>query len=295
MKEMAKLLCVVFVLLFASNADGSDLPPLAVINDDSVTVTIGNGTLQIQYPFSTFWMAGRTQMLILKGEILAGGGSAGTISSLGFDVSSYDTIMLHGFNIRLRNTEKDGLTEWITDSMSNGYSGQYRITGNGWQMIALQNAFFYKGGNLLIEICYTNGTSSNFSKVYGTQELNTPWRIFTYNADNSEGCLFAVHATSNTRPNTRLIIHPGVAATGTVKTVPLKIYPNPASGDVFLESANGIDRIRIIDFNGKEIATLEGINSVRYRLELTDFTSGIYFVEVTGSYGDRDSKVLVVR
>ena len=52
------------------------------------TITVGNGTATTSYPYLTFWMDGRTQLLYTAAQIQAAGGSAGQISSMGFNVSS---------------------------------------------------------------------------------------------------------------------------------------------------------------------------------------------------------------
>ena len=53
-----------------------------------VTVTIGTGTSSCSYPYTTYWMDGRTQMLFSAAEIAAAGGSTGAISTIGFNVYS---------------------------------------------------------------------------------------------------------------------------------------------------------------------------------------------------------------
>jgi len=57
----------------------------------AVTVTIGTGTTSSNYPFTTYWMDGRTQMLYPASEITANGGVAGNITSIAFNVISNST------------------------------------------------------------------------------------------------------------------------------------------------------------------------------------------------------------
>ena len=74
------------------------------LNLQAVTVTIGTGTASSNYPFTTYWMDGRTQILLTSSEILANGGVPGTIQNIAFNVISNSTQAMNGFNIRMQNT-----------------------------------------------------------------------------------------------------------------------------------------------------------------------------------------------
>ena len=78
------------------------------------TVTIGSGTTTAGYPYYTFYQDSRTQLLYTAAQITAAGGTPGIISSLGFNVSSFATQTMNGFNIRFQNTALSSITGWVT-------------------------------------------------------------------------------------------------------------------------------------------------------------------------------------
>ena len=60
-----------------------------------IYVTVGTGTTTVSYPYLTYWMDGRTQLLYSAAAITASGGSPGQISQIGFDVSSYSSQVMN--------------------------------------------------------------------------------------------------------------------------------------------------------------------------------------------------------
>ena len=112
------------------------------------TVTIGTGTSGCSYPYTTYWMDGRTQMLFSAAEIAAAGGSAGAISTIGFNVYSYATQTMNNFAVRFMNTTATSITGWVNSGMTTCFTGSYAVPGTGWQMITMQTPFIYDGTNL---------------------------------------------------------------------------------------------------------------------------------------------------
>ena len=179
------------------------------------TVTIGTGTSTVGYPYETLWMDARTQMLYTAAEITAGGGSPGSISTIGFNVQSYNNYLMNGFNIRLQNTTATSLSGYVTSGWTTCYTGTYSVPGNGWQMITLQTPFVWDGSNLLVEVCFDNTNWSGNSYVYAT---STSGNSVAYEyGDNAAGCSFTSYTTTSLRPNFRFVVTPYVGSlTGTV-------------------------------------------------------------------------------
>jgi hypothetical protein len=171
------------------------------------TITVGAGTTSCSYPFSTYWMDGRTQMLYHADEILAAGGSPGMISKIGFNVFSYNPYLMNGFNVRMMNTTMTGISTWVTSGLSDCYSGTYTVPGVGWQEIALQTPFAYDGTNLLVEICFDNATYYYDSYVYGSA---SPGNCFYYYTDlpTASGCDLAIGSETPYRPDINFIVLP---------------------------------------------------------------------------------------
>jgi hypothetical protein len=72
------------------------------------------------------------------------------------------------------------------------------------------------------------------------------------------------------------------------------LYPNPARDEATLISQRKLKSIIIIGVDGKIYANLKGSNSNLFRINLSDFESGVYNVQLVGRSGERSCKKLVV-
>jgi hypothetical protein len=179
-------------------------------------LTIGSGTVSCNYPYTTYWRAGRTQLLYTAAQLTAAGATPGTITSLGFDVYSYSSQTMQSFNIKMMNTSLVTLSGWVT-GLQNCYTGTYSVPGTGWQMITLQTPFYWDGTNVILEICYgDNASYTSYSYVNGTTAPDG--QIKSYCLDNYTGCNYVgPSAIGNTGlPNLRFILQPAFGTlTGT--------------------------------------------------------------------------------
>ncbi len=163
---------------------------------------IGTGTTETGYPFYTYYMGSRTQMLYLASEIMATGSpSSFTITKLGFDITSYSSQIMTGFTIKMGHTSLSALTGWATTGMTTVYQGNYAITSSGIVDIPLSTQFIWNGtSNILVEVCFgNNGSYTSNSNVKGT---NATGRVWHNHADNYAGCSgTAVGAVQSLLPN----------------------------------------------------------------------------------------------
>ncbi|MCU0372981.1 MAG: hypothetical protein MUE56_07030, partial [Ignavibacteria bacterium] len=137
-----------------------------------VDVCIGTGTSPSNYPYTTFWMDGRTQMLFTAAELVAGGaGPNNWITKIGFNVITAAPQVMNGFNVRFQHTTATSLTGFVASGWTTAYTGTYAVPGTGWQYITFTQpyAFTYNGtSNLLVEICYDNSSYTSYSTVNAT-------------------------------------------------------------------------------------------------------------------------------
>ncbi|MEO9533239.1 MAG: T9SS type A sorting domain-containing protein [Crocinitomicaceae bacterium] len=78
----------------------------------------------------------------------------------------------------------------------------------------------------------------------------------------------------------------------------LKVYPNPANNAVFIsipQTAVGSTTVQIKDLSGKTIYTLETASKSLLKVNIEDFTKGIYLVELTDSHHQRFIQKLIVQ
>jgi len=167
------------------------------------TVTIGTGTTAQGWPYYTYYMDSRTQMLYTASEITAGGGSAGAISTIGFNVSTRASQAMNGFQIKMKNTTATSLSSGWQTGLTTVYSGTYTVPATGWQMITLQTPFNWSGSNLVIEICYNNSSYSSNSTVYCTSVSNMTQHNH-FDGSATSGCDATTTGIQSYRPNLRL-------------------------------------------------------------------------------------------
>ncbi|MFZ4592193.1 MAG: hypothetical protein ACOYN6_14420, partial [Ignavibacteria bacterium] len=107
------------------NADSTALYKFKIIN--LTNVCIGTGTTSSNYPFTTFWMDGRTQILFTAAELTAAGiGVNASITKIGFNVLTADPTAMSGFNVKFQATTQTSLTAFVTTgTWFTGFSGSY--------------------------------------------------------------------------------------------------------------------------------------------------------------------------
>jgi hypothetical protein len=254
------------------------------------TITIGSGTKSCNYPFTTFWSSGRTQMLYTTDEILTAGGSQGVIKKIGFEVHTFDSIPMNDFNISMRNISENSLQVWVTDSMSACYSGTCEVKGTGWKMILLQHPFNYDGRNLLVEICYTNSESSNFSPVSGS---DSPQHILTYYADGMPGCTLSATFQVTARPDIRIIEMPTLGIATDELPGSLKMYPNPADDIIELKSKIPLNEVLLINLAGQVVYDAKDNLNATIDISTAGLPEGIYFIKAITDKGVESGKISI--
>ena len=91
------------------NADSTAMYKFKIIN--LTYVCVGSGTTSSNYPFTTFWMDGRTQILYTAAELTAAGiGPNSAITKIGFNVLTASTQVMSGFNVKFQATSQTSLT-----------------------------------------------------------------------------------------------------------------------------------------------------------------------------------------
>ncbi|MCE1164519.1 MAG: S8 family peptidase [Bacteroidetes bacterium] len=285
------------------NADSTALNTFKIINQ--FNACIGTGTTSSNYPFTTYWMAGRTQMLFTASELNAAGVTSGnSIMKLGFNVISNSTQLMNGFNIRYQLTTQSSLTGWVTSGWTTGYSGTYSVPGTGWQYIDMTAPYFTYNGtsNLLIEVCYTNTSYTSYTTVNSTAAAGM---TYGYYNDNITGCTTTSGAVQANRPNVCFVLTATGTGNNTVVT-PSKYelsqnYPNPFNPVTKINFAipkQGFVTMKIYDVLGREVRTLvdEVKQAGNYSVDFNaaEFASGVYFYKLqSGDFSEIKRMILV--
>jgi photosystem II stability/assembly factor-like uncharacterized protein len=269
---------------------------------------MGTGTTSIGYPFFSYYMDSRTDMLYLSSEITANGGGPGTVTSIGFYFDSVSTQTLNGFKIKMKNTTMTTLTGFDSTGWTTVYSGFYLPSqGTGLQLIPLNSPFMYESGkNLLVEICFNNSSYTVNSYVKGT---TMPGMTFHGHADltTGDGCVaITTGAVQNVRPNmcivSNFITNEGGLLTGIPKEYKLhQNYPNPFNPVTKIQydipKATFVS-LKIYDILGREAAALVNENkaagSFTVEFNASGLTSGVYFYRLkTSAYSEIKKMILL--
>lgn len=288
------------------NTDSTALNSINIINQ--TTITIGTGTTSGNFPYTTYWMDGRTQYLYLNSEIPIG---AVTIQQIGFDVLTADPAPMNNFKISMKNTSLTNLTGYETSGWTTVYSpASYTVPGTGWQMITLTTPFFYDGSsNLLVEVCYNNSSYTQYSPVNTTAAPGMFWGRYG-DLSTADGCATTTW-TSTTAPvgraNTRLIFSGAVGTGNNGNTVPTvyslsQNYPNPFNPTTkinFSLPKQGYVTLKIYDMLGREVRTLvnevKSIGNYSVDFNASEFSSGVYFYKLEADGFSDIKKMLLVK
>ncbi len=267
-------------------------------------INIGTGTATSNYPFTTYWMDGRTQLLYLANEINTDR-ITGSISKIGFNVVSNSTQIMNGFSVKIQHTTLTSLSGWVTTGWTNCFSGNYSVPGTGWQYIDLQTPFQYNGtSNLLIEICYDNSSYTSYSPVYATANSGKTWGYYT---DNSSGCTMTSGATQANRPNISLYLNTSTSVSNEITGIPKKFdlkqnYPNPFNPVTKIQyeiPKASFVTIKVYDIIGREVALLVNSNMeagyYMYDFDASALSSGVYIYKMTAGNFEKTLRMMVVK
>jgi len=270
------------------------------------TACIGTGTTSTSYPFYTLYEDSRTQMLYKASEILGGGGIAGQISKIGFDVLTVGSPSMSNFSVKMQLITSSTITTWTNTGWTEVYSSaSYIPSGTGLQYIELQIPFQFNGtSNLLIEVCFDNAAWSSNTTVKGTSQNGT---VVHNHVDGGTGCGLTATSTASTRPNLCLVMTPLVGIINNNQNgVPIMYslsqnYPNPFNPVTKINFAipkQGIVSLKIYDVLGREVKTL--VNEIKtagfYSVDFNgnDFASGVYFYRLeSASFKDTKRMLLI--
>jgi hypothetical protein len=244
-------------------------------------------------------------MLFTAAEITAAGGVINSlVNKIGFNVMTADPGIMNQFNINIQNTTATTLTTYINSGWTNIYTGTYTVPGTGWQYINCPSSTFtWNGTNLLLEVCFTNPSYTQYSTVYSTTMTGMQ---LGYYMDGITGCSTAVYGTIPSRPNVCFTMVTPLGVNNNLYTgTPTKYelsqnYPNPFNPVTKINFAlpkQGFVTLKIYDVLGREVRTL--VNEVKSAgqfsvdFNASEFASGVYFYRLE-SNGFSDIKRMML-
>lgn len=76
-------------------------------------------------------------------------------------------------------------------------------------------------------------------------------------------------------------------------SIDLKLFPNPAKTQVNLFSSVAITQVDLFDLLGKQIGSIEGSNSNKQIISVSQLSKGVYFVKVSSNSGTAFKKLVI--
>jgi hypothetical protein len=291
------------------NKDSTALYGRVIINQ--VTITVGTGTTSSNFPFTTYWMDGRTQYLFTAADM---GNVSGYIQQVGFNVLTASSQVMNGFKISMQNTYLTSLTGFVTTGWVTCYNTPYTVPGTGWQMITLTTPFGYAGAsgyNLLIEVCYNNSSYTSYSTVNSSSATGMYWGRYG-DLSSGDGCATTTWSSTTaptTRANTRFVVNPAVIVgignnNGIVPNIYSlsQNYPNPFNPVTQISYGipkQGLVKLTVYDILGREITKL--VNEVKpagtYMVDFdgAKLASGTYFYKLEANEFTSVKKMVLIK
>ena len=141
------------------------------------TGSVGNTSISYPAPLQDYWEGSRAQYLYRASELAAAGMTAGTISSIKFNVTTLNAFngSIEEFTIKINGTTVStlGTTTW-ENTGAIAFGPQNFTPVIGLNTFVLSTPFYWNGtNNILLEIC--NGAANNPTNVTWTENVSVPY------------------------------------------------------------------------------------------------------------------------
>ncbi|MES2138542.1 MAG: thiol protease/hemagglutinin PrtT [Bacteroidota bacterium] len=295
---------------YSSSATFTTLPSTTTSSNITITLGTGTGTTNTA-PYGTGNTDERTQFIITKSQLVAAGYTSATnfIKSLAFDVSSASSQTMNGFTIRIGHTTASSFssTSFLNATMTTVYSGN-KVATTGWNTHTFTSPFTYNGtGNLLIDICWNNTSSTTNSNVRCT---NTPTYQTNYkkiNVTSGGACTNNTGTRSYSRPNMKLIFSGALLVKALEEEIEetqkpieeaakMSVFPNPTESlaTIYFDGPLEKAQIKVFDIMGKLVFS-DNLNSNTYQLGVENYIPGIYQIVIQTENENFVKKLIVQR
>jgi hypothetical protein len=245
---------------------------------------VGTGATAVGWPYYTFYMDSRTDMLYLSSEL---GFPASIIQRIGFDVVSAAPQVMNGFQIKMKNTTNTTVTGFSSTGWATVYTGTYSVPGTGVRWIDLQTPFAYNGTNLEVEICFDNTSYTLNTTVKSSTAASMTYH---YHTDGNTGCTMTGTNSATSRPNICLLTIVGNENQNSEVPKIFSLsqnYPNPFNPSTVIKFSipkTSMVNLAVYDVLGREVITL--VNDVmqpgEYNalFDASALSSGVYFYKI---------------
>lgn len=278
-----------------------------VLPAGTLQVCVGTTTTAASYPFYTFYMDARTDMLYTAAEL--GTTTSGlSINKIGFTVLYAAPEVMNGFKIKMQNSTLTSLSGFTSSGWTEVFSSNYSIPGAGLQWIQLSSPFeLTTGSNLLVEICFNNSNYTSSSTVTSTSNSGRTYHAHQ-DLPSGDGCVDITSGTMQANlPNMCIL---GTVVVGTENQhngVPKEFalsqnYPNPFNPSTIINyqlPKSSYVKLTIFDVIGRELNVLvdEKQNAGTYEVkwDAANYPSGVYFYTIQAGDFKQTKKMSLIK
>jgi photosystem II stability/assembly factor-like uncharacterized protein len=172
-----------------------------------VDVEIGGGNDVLSgVPLGNEWEDSRVQVLYLASELTGLGLQPGLVREIGVNVAQANGLgWFQNVSIRLKNSFLNEVGPGFENGLTEVYSGAVQLA-EGWNMVVLDEPFYWDGSNLMVEWCADNpagiGTADD---IFTGSETGFP-SVALFASSGLSGCPLVVpDGQGSVRPNLRII------------------------------------------------------------------------------------------
>ncbi len=85
----------------------------------------------------------------------------------------------------------------------------------------------------------------------------------------------------------------GMGIANTLNSNSVKMYPNPASSELFIQSETSIQQVIVYNMVGQIVQSISGLNHTETSLSVNNFTKGMYSVRLITAKGELTKRIIV--
>jgi predicted outer membrane repeat protein/parallel beta-helix repeat protein len=251
-------------------------------------ITVGTGNLvnsQTTYPspYGNWYWGARHQFIIPAAEIIAAGGSAGSIKSLAFNVASVQGVALQDFTIKIGTSALDTFASTIfTEGLQTVYSVASYTESTSWNTHIFDTPFNWNGSsNLIVEVCFNNTSYTYNATVYQTATLYGS-SLFRY-ADMQNVCSYPTGIKEFLRPNMKFGIESSsIVPSGTNNILNINGITQNDEGIYYCLTSNVCGSLSSNEMN-LNVKSLPNIDSASTSQSLCVGSNALFMVTASGT------------
>lgn len=140
-----------------------------------------------------------------------------------------------------------------------------------------------------VDLCHPNNSDCNVETIEGCYDCDNIFNPY-YKVD--------VHVISKSDVPLIFSVPLGINRFENSETYDLSIYPNPTNGKFSIQSSikDAVTKVRVLTIEGKQVKSFHFNTKeelINHNFDLSDLTSGLYFISMKNKYGTGTKKLIL--